>query len=142
MYIEQMPLVKRTALHPMGSLPSTIEADDLIQAGMLGLMASVRDCSPDHGGALSTYAEIRIRGAILDEVRQLNWAPRSVQKKTQILSRAEREVESRAGEKASDQDMADELEVSIHDSHIYLSRNFSLLHITHKINNLEVFSLN
>lgn len=115
--IEQMPLVKRIALHLLGSLPSTIEADDLIQAGMLGLMAAARDYSPDHGAAFSTYAGIRIRGAILDEVRQLNWAPRSVQKKAQMLSRAEREVESRVGEKASDQDMADELEVSINEYH-------------------------
>ncbi|MCB1692959.1 MAG: RNA polymerase sigma factor FliA [Pseudomonadales bacterium] len=115
--LEQLPLVKRIALHLLGSMPAGIEADDLIQAGMLGLLAAARDYSPDHGATFSTYAGIRIRGAILDEVRQLNWAPRSVQKKAQMLSRAERAVTSRLGDNATDQDFATELGVDIAEYH-------------------------
>ncbi|XOV90813.1 MAG: RNA polymerase sigma factor FliA [Pseudomonadota bacterium] len=115
--LEQLPLVKRIALHLFGSMPSGIEMDDLVQAGMLGLLAAARDYSPDHGAAFSTYAGIRIRGAILDEVRQLNFAPRSVQKKAQMLSRAERTVTARLGNTATDSDMAAELNVPLGEYH-------------------------
>ncbi len=115
--LEQLSLVKRIALHLKGSLPAQFETDDLIQSGMIGLLAAARDYSPDHGASFATYAGIRIRGAILDEVRQINWSPRSVQKKAQQLSRAEREVVARLGPDATDKDFADELGISLTDYH-------------------------
>ena len=68
--VEQIPLVKKIAMHLLARMPAGIEADDLIQSGMIGLIAADRDFSPDRGASFSTYAGIRIRGAILDEVRQ------------------------------------------------------------------------
>ena len=115
--VEQLPLVKRIALHLKGSLPAHIDTEDLIQAGTLGLLAASRDYSPDHGASFSTYAGIRIRGAILDEVRQISWSPRSVQKKAQMLSRAEREVNAKLGEEATDRDYAEALGVPVTEYH-------------------------
>lgn len=114
---EQLPLVKRIAFHLLGRLPARTDVDDLLQAGMMGLLAAARDFSPSHGASFSTYAGIRIRGAILDEIRQSNWAPRSVQKKSQVLAKAVRDVEARTGQSASDRELADELGVSLDEYH-------------------------
>ncbi len=114
---ENLALVKRITFHLMAKLPAGIESDDLIQAGMIGLLAAAREYSPDRGASFSTYAGIRIRGAILDEIRHINWSPRSVQKKAQMLSRAVQEVESRSGSQASDRQLADELGVSLDEYH-------------------------
>lgn len=114
---ENLSLVKRIAYHLIGKLPSGIESDDLIQAGMIGLLAAAKDYSPDRGASFSTYAGIRIRGAILDEIRHTNWSPRSVQKKAQMLSRAVHRVEARTGHQATDKELADELGVSLDEYH-------------------------
>ena len=115
--VEQIPLVKKIAMHLLARMPAGIEADDLIQAGMIGLIAADRDFSPDRGASFSTYAGIRIRGAILDEVRQHSWAPRSVHKKSQMLARAVRSVEARTGEAATDVALAEELGVGLDEYH-------------------------
>lgn len=112
---ENLSLVKRITYHLMGKLPTGIESDDLMQAGMMGLLAAAKEYSPDRGASFSTYAGIRIRGAILDEIRRTNWSPRSVQKKAQLLSRAVNSVEARTGCHATDRDLADELGVSLED---------------------------
>lgn len=114
---EHMPLVKRITLHLMGKMPSGIEADDLMQAGMMGLLAAAKDYSPDHGASFSTYAGIRIKGSILDEVRHLSWTPRSVQKKSKMLSQAVRAVEAQTGEAATDRALAEELGVELDEYH-------------------------
>ncbi len=114
---ENLTLVKRITFHLMGKLPAGIESDDLMQAGMIGLLAAAKDYSPDRGASFTTYAGIRIRGAILDEIRHLNWSPRSVQKKAQMLSRATHEVEARSGNHATDREMAQELGVSLDEYH-------------------------
>lgn len=115
--LENMNLVKKIALHLLMRLPYGIEADDLIQSGMIGLMAAAKDYSPNHGASFATYAGIRIRGAILDDMRQNSWAPRSVQKKSQQISRAIREVESKTGEHATDRSLANELGVELEEYH-------------------------
>jgi RNA polymerase sigma factor FliA len=112
---ENLALVKRITYHLMGKLPTGIESDDLMQAGMMGLLAAAKEFSPDRGASFSTYAGIRIRGAILDEIRRTNWSPRSVQKKAQMLSRAVHRVEARTACQATDRDLADELGVSLED---------------------------
>jgi RNA polymerase sigma factor for flagellar operon FliA len=63
-----LPLVKRIALHLLARLPSSVELDDLQQAGLLGLLSAVRSYSPDQGASFETYAGIRIKGAMLDEL--------------------------------------------------------------------------
>lgn len=114
---EHLPLVKRIALHLMARIPAGVELDDLLQAGMMGLLAAIRNFSPDHGASFTTYAGIRIRGAIFDELRRLNWAPRSIQQKVRKLAIATREVEARTGTHATSRVLADEMGLSIDEYH-------------------------
>merc|ERR1712000_395832 len=75
-------LVKRIAHHMLGRLPDSVQLDDLIQAGMIGLLEASRKYDGGKGASFETYAGIRIRGAMLDEIRRGDWAPRSVHRKS------------------------------------------------------------
>ena len=120
-----LPLVKRIALHLLARLPSTVELDDLQQSGLLGLLSAARSYSPDQGASFETYAGIRIKGAMLDELRKLSWAPRSVHEKARRLAGAVRDVEARNGGQAADQDIATELGVSLDEYHSLLNETSS-----------------
>jgi len=113
--IQHVPLVKRIAFHLMGRLPDTVLVDDLIQAGMLGLLEAVKNYDVSQGASFDTYAGIRIRGSMLDEVRRSDWTPRSVHKKSRMVSEAIREVENRTGGEARDIDIAEQLGVDLGD---------------------------
>ncbi len=108
-------LVKRTAYHLAARLPANIEVDDLIQAGMIGLLEAAQNYDDSHGAGASfaTFATLRIRGAMLDEVRRNGWAPRSVQKGTRDLALATRNIEQRFGRAAEAVEIAQEMGVSI-----------------------------
>ena len=107
------PLVKRIAHHLMGRLPQSVQVDDLIQAGMLGLLEALRNFDDNQGASLETYAGIRIRGAMLDEVRRNDWAPRSVHRKARQMAEAVHAIESREGREASAREVAAELGISM-----------------------------
>ncbi len=107
--IQHVPLVKRIAYHLMGRLPDTIQVDDLIQAGMIGLIEAVKNYDQSQGASFDTYAGIRIRGSMLDEVRRSDWTPRSVHRKARIVSDAIRAVENQLGREAKDADIAEYL---------------------------------
>jgi len=107
--IQHVPLVKRIAFHLMGRLPDSVQVDDLIQAGMLGLLEAVKKYDTSQGASFETYAGIRIRGSMLDEVRRSDWTPRSVHKKARMVSEAIREVENKLGHDARDTDIAEHL---------------------------------
>jgi len=111
--IQHVPLVKRIAFHLMGRLPDTVLVDDLIQAGMLGLLEAVKNYDSSQGASFDTYAGIRIRGSMLDEVRRSDWTPRSVHKKSRLVSEAIREVENKLGRDARDTDIAEQLGVDL-----------------------------
>ncbi len=113
--IQHVPLVKRIAFHLLGRLPDTVLVDDLIQAGMLGLLEAVKNYDVTQGASFDTYAGIRIRGSMLDEVRRSDWTPRSVHKKARMVSEAIREVENRIGAEARDIDIAEQLGVDLDD---------------------------
>ena len=113
--IQHVPLVKRIAFHLMGRLPDTVLVDDLIQAGMLGLLEAVKNYDVSQGASFDTYAGIRIRGSMLDEVRRSDWTPRSVHKKSRMVSEAIREVENRLGSEAKAVDIAEQLGVDLDD---------------------------
>jgi len=113
--IQHVPLVKRIAFHLLGRLPDTVLVDDLIQAGMLGLLEAVKNYDATQGASFDTYAGIRIRGSMLDEVRRSDWTPRSVHKKARMVSEAIREVENRIGAEAKDIDIAEQLGVDLDD---------------------------
>ncbi|MEW6354374.1 MAG: RNA polymerase sigma factor FliA [Pseudomonadota bacterium] len=100
------PLVKRIAYHLMARLPSCVQVDDLIQAGMIGLLEAARNYDAAQGASFETYASIRVRGAMLDEVRKGDWAPRSVHRKARAMAQAVREVENKLGRDARDQEIA------------------------------------
>lgn len=111
--VQYAPLVKRIAYHLMGRLPDTVQVDDLIQAGMVGLLESIKHYDAGQGASFETYAGIRIRGAMLDELRRADWTPRSVHKKARQVAEAIREVENRNGREAKDSEVAELLGVSI-----------------------------
>lgn len=111
------PLVKRIAYHLMGRLPSTIQPDDLIQAGMIGLLEAARNYDENQGASFKTYAGIRIRGAMLDEIRKNDWVPRSVHKNAREISQIVREIENKTGRDARDREIADEMGLSLDEYH-------------------------
>ena len=111
--IKHAPLVKRIAYHLIGRMPSSVDVDDLIQAGMIGLLLAGRNYSANKGANFATYAGIRIRGAMIDEVRKSDWTPRSVHRKIREVTKVISDIENRSGVKAKDQDVADALEISI-----------------------------
>lgn len=124
-------LVKRIAYHLVGRLPSSVDVDDLIQAGTVGLLLAGRNFSADKGANFETYAGIRIRGAMIDELRKSDWTPRSVHRKIREVTEAMTEIENRTGMKARDQEVADALGISTEEYHQILrdataSKLFSL----------------
>ena len=110
-------LVKRIAFHLINRLPDSVQVDDLIQAGMLGLLEAASNFKADQGASFETFAGIRIRGAMLDEIRKLDWTPRSVHRKYRAVSEAIKKVESRKGTDASDSEIASEMGVSLSEYH-------------------------
>jgi RNA polymerase sigma factor for flagellar operon FliA len=114
-------LVKRIAHHLLGRLPQSIQLDDLIQAGMLGLLEAVRHYDDTKGASFETYAGIRIRGYMLDEVRRNDWVPRSVYRNARMVSAAVKIVENRLGRDAKDHEVAEELGVSLTEYHDILN---------------------
>jgi RNA polymerase sigma factor for flagellar operon FliA len=114
-------LVKRIAHHLMARLPDSVQFDDLVQAGMLGLLESLGKYDPSKGASFETYAGIRIRGSMLDEMRRGDWAPRSVHRNARRVTEAMRSVEHRTGKVASDRDIARSMDVSLKEYYAMLA---------------------
>lgn len=110
-------MVKRIAHHLLGRLPHSVQLDDLIQAGMLGLLEAVRHYDLTKGASFETYAGIRIRGHMLDEVRRNDWVPRSVYRNARMISEAVKNVENRLGRDAKDHEIAAELKLGLDEYH-------------------------
>ena len=100
------PLVKRIAQHLLARLPSSVLLDDLIQAGMIGLLEASRNFDGSKGASFETYAGIRIRGAMLDEIRRGDWVPRSVHRNSRAIAEAIENVEQAHGRDARDTEVA------------------------------------
>ncbi len=112
--VEQyLPLVKRIAYHLKGRLPASVFVDDLIQSGIVGLLEAMQKFNANQGASFETYAGIRIRGSMLDEIRKGDWTPRSVYRKSRAVSEAINQVESKLGREARDEEIAIQMEVSI-----------------------------
>ena len=107
------PLVKRIAHHMMARLPASVQVDDLIQAGMIGLLDAIKRYEGSHGRQFESYAAQRIRGSILDELREADWLPRGVRKKMSQIDMAVRTLEQRMGRTPSEQELATELEIPL-----------------------------
>lgn len=111
--VEHAPLVKRIAYHLKARLPDSVQVDDLIQAGMIGLIEASRKYDEQQGARFETYAGIRIRGSMLDELRKNDWAPKSVHRKARELAGAIKLIEGRTGRDARDQEIAEELGIDL-----------------------------
>lgn len=114
---EHLLLVKKIAYHLASRLPPSVQVEDLMQAGMVGLLEAAKQYQAVKGATFATYAGIRIRGAMLDEIRRSDWTPRSVHRKARELAAAMREVETATGRAARDQEVAEKLGVSLDDYH-------------------------
>jgi RNA polymerase sigma factor for flagellar operon FliA len=109
MILQYAPTIKHLALRISMRLPSHIDVDDLINAGVIGLMDAIEKFDPDKGVRFETYAEFRIRGAILDELRAQDWVSRSVRQKANQLSRTYTELEQKLGRAATDDEVMQNL---------------------------------
>ncbi|MBK1872088.1 MULTISPECIES: RNA polymerase sigma factor FliA [Marinobacter] len=115
------PLVKKIALHLLARLPASVQLDDLMQAGMIGLLEAAQRYSSTKGATFETYAGIRIRGSMVDEIRKGDWVPRSVHRNARRVARAIKEVEDREGREAQDFEVAEELDMSLSEYHATLA---------------------
>ncbi|KXU33963.1 RNA polymerase sigma factor FliA [Ventosimonas gracilis] len=120
--IEQYaPLVSKIAWHLLARLPANVQIEDLMQAGMMGLLEAQKNFDDSKGASFETFAGIRIRGAMLDDVRKGDWVPRSVHRGSRRISEAIRKVEAKTGSEAKDCEIAAELDISISEYYAMLS---------------------
>ncbi len=111
--VEYAHLVKFIANRLAVNLPSSVDRNDLISSGVLGLIKAVETFEPERGFKFETYAGHKIRGAILDELRALDWVPRSVRQKSRELQRVFARLENRLGRLPYDDEMCEELKISM-----------------------------
>jgi len=116
-----LDLVKRIAHHLAVRLPAGIDINDLMQAGMIGLLEASGNFDASKGASFDTYAGIRIRGAMLDEVRRLDWTPRSVHQKHRKVSEVVRQIEAETGRPAETAEIIERLDISIDEYHAILA---------------------
>ena len=114
---ECLPLVKFIAHRISSRLPAHVEVDDLIHSGILGLIDAVKKFEPDRNVKFKTYAEQRIRGAILDGLRDLDWVPRSLRRKKKDIEGAYHLLEQQHGRAATDEEVAAHLGLTLDDLH-------------------------
>jgi RNA polymerase sigma factor for flagellar operon FliA len=119
------PLVKRIAQHLLVRLPASVQLDDLIQSGMIGLLEAARKYDATKGAAFETYAGIRIRGSMMDEIRRGDWVPRSVHRNSRRVADAIRAVEGRLGRDAKDKEVADEMGMPLEEYYECLQEGMS-----------------
>ena len=107
--MEYAPLIKFIAQKIAVRLPSNIELDDLISSGVIGLMDAIEKYDPTRDNKFKTYAEFRIRGSILDELRSQDWVPRSIRDKSKMLDKTLVKMELEMGRTPTDKEVADHL---------------------------------
>lgn len=106
-------LVKRIAHHLIARLPPNVQVEDLIQAGMIGLLEAQQNYDPTKGASFETYAGIRIRGAMLDDIRKGDWVPRSVHRNNRQISEVISLLEAELGRDPNDKEIAKRLGMSL-----------------------------
>ena len=128
---QHTPLVKRIAYHILARLPSSVIVEDLIQAGMIGLIESAKNFDGSKGASFATYAGIRIRGAIIDETRKGDWVPRSVHKNAREVAAAISSLEAELGREPIGSEVAEKLDITIDEYH----------HILRDISNSKIIGI-
>lgn len=109
------PLVKRIAYHLMARLPSSVQAEDLVQNGMIGLLDAIERFETGFGAQFETYAVQRIRGAMLDGLRENDWVPRSLRREMRRVEATISRLEQERGRPPSEGELAEALEMSLPD---------------------------
>ena len=118
--LDHLPQVKLIASRIHEKLPPSVAVDDLISAGILGLITAIDNFNPRLNVKLKTYAEYKIRGAILDSLRQLDWAPRNKRRRAKLIEASIRMAEKRHGRTATEDEIAAELGISLDEYHEWL----------------------
>ena len=118
--LEHLPQVRLIARRIHERLPESVNLDDLISTGTLGLIAAIDRFDPRHNVKLKTYAEYKIRGAILDSLRGLDWAPRQQRKRSKMIEAAISAAEQRLHRAPSEEEIAIELHLTLDDYHEWL----------------------
>ncbi len=111
--VHYAPLVKYVAARVAIGLPSNVDQEDLASAGILGLMEAVNKFEPDRGFKFESYAAARIRGAIIDDLRSLDWVPRSVRSQARKVEEALSKLQDKLGRTPTDEEVAEEMEVTV-----------------------------
>ena len=120
--MDYAPLIRFIAQRISARLPSNIELDDLISAGVIGLMDAINKYDPSRDNKFKTYAEFRVRGAILDELRSQDWVPRSVRDKAKMIERAFLDLEQELGHPPADELVAKHLDMDLEEYFSLVSR--------------------
>src|SRR5947207_8592816 len=108
-----LPLVRSIVGRLAMTLPAHVDAEDLYSAGTIGLLNAVRNFNPKSGTALETYARVRIRGAVFDELRRMDWVPRSVHGKARKVQNAVQQLEQKKGKAPTDAEVAKVLKITL-----------------------------
>ncbi len=119
---EYLPLIRRLAYRLVSRLPDSVEVDDLINSGVLGLLDAVGKFEPDRNIQFKTYAEFRVRGAMLDDLRSQDWASRSLRNDSNLLESTYASLEHKLGRPAEDYEVAEVLDLSLEDFYKLLGR--------------------
>ncbi|MCY4443177.1 MAG: FliA/WhiG family RNA polymerase sigma factor [Proteobacteria bacterium] len=120
--LDYSPLIRFVAQRIASRLPPSIDIDDLVSSGVIGLMDAIEKYDPNMYNKFKTYAEFRIRGAILDELRSQDWIPRSVRNKAKVIERAHRELEQKFGRPPTHEEVCESLGMELGEYHELLSR--------------------
>jgi RNA polymerase sigma factor for flagellar operon FliA len=120
--VNTLPLIKHIAHKVAIRLPNSIEIRDLINAGAIGLLDAIDKFDPERGVKFKTYAEVRIRGAIIDSLRSLDWAPRSLRKKSKDLEKVYTHLNQKLGREATDEEVSEACGKNIEDFHVLIDQ--------------------
>ena len=123
--VEHMPLVKKVALHLSARLPASVDIDDLIQVGMLGLLEALNNFDATKGAQFTTFAKLRVRGAMLDEVRRFSTLPRSVMTSIREINQATAALEQEMGRPVKDTELSNAMGMSLEDLQHQKGRNYN-----------------
>ena len=127
--LQYLPLVKYITSKMMLSLPTCVDYNDLLSAGIMGLIGALERFNPDQGVKFETFVLPRIKGAILDELRALDWAPRSLRYKARLVEKASEQLEKELGREASRHEIANKLNMQVehYDKVLHVLSKASLL---------------
>ncbi|MFN7836155.1 MAG: RNA polymerase sigma factor FliA [Burkholderiaceae bacterium] len=127
---QYIPLVRRMAHHLISKLPASVQLDDLIQAGLIGLMDAIAKFEEGQGAQFETYATQRIRGSMLDELRQSDWLPRGLRQTQRKIETMLQKLEQKLGRHPTEQEMATALDVTLdaYQSMLFEARGTQLIY--------------